>query len=34
MDVNEDLEKRARGGWGIIHRDYGLMYCQNNILTA
>lgn len=30
MDVNENLEKRARGGWGIIHlsdaRDFVLSY--------
>lgn len=30
MDVNENLEKRARGGWGIIHmsdaRDFVLLH--------
>lgn len=30
MDVNENLEKRARGGWGIVHlsdaRDFVLLH--------
>lgn len=36
MDVNENLEKRARGGWGIIHlsdaRDFVLLHFSKYIV--
>lgn len=30
MDVNENLEKRARGGWGIVHH---IIYMNNDLIT-
>lgn len=36
MDVNENLEKRARGGWGIVHlsdaRDFVLLHFGKSII--